>query len=369
MVIGVPREIKKDEARVAITPEGARAARIHGHEVLIEASAGIGSGITDEEYKSAGAKVMRTAAEVWKTADMVVKVKEPLTEEFEFLRSNLILFTYLHLAAVRDITEMLIAKGTTSIGYETIELDDGSLPLLVPMSEIAGRLAVQVGSWALEAPNGGSGILLSGVSGVAPANVLILGAGTAGQNAIRIAAGMGANVVVVDINPNKLRYIDDIYRGGLTTLIGNAANIEAELAKADLVIGAVLLTGAKAPKLIKREHLKTMRPGSVLVDVSIDQGGIAETSRPTTHTDPVYVIDGVVHYCVANMPGAVPRTSTAALTNVTLPYLLSIADHGPIEAAKRDPALARGFNTYKGALTHPGVAEAFDLPLSELPLE
>ncbi len=368
MVIGIPREIKKDEARVAITPEGVKAARIHGHEVLIEASAGVGSGITDEEYKAAGAKVIRTAEEVWKTSDMIVKVKEPLSEEFDFLRDDLILFTYLHLAAVRPLTEALLASGTMAIGYETIELADGSLPLLVPMSEVAGRLSVQVGSWALEAPNGGSGILLSGVTGVAPANVLVLGAGTAGQNAIRIAAGMGACVVVVDINPNKLRYLDDIYRGGIITLIGNEANIESELAKADLVIGAVLLTGAKAPKIIKREHLQLMKPGSVIVDVSIDQGGIAETSRPTTHTDPVYVIDGVVHYCVANMPGAVPRTSTAALTNATMPYMLAIADKGPLEAAKHDAALAKGFNTYRGKLTVPGVAEAFELPLDELPL-
>ena len=368
MVIGVPREIKKDEARVAVTPEGVKAARIHGHEVLVEALAGIGSGFTDEDYKTAGAKVIRTAEEVWKTAEMIVKVKEPIEEEYKYLRDDLILFTYLHLAAVKPLTEALLAAKTAAISYETIELEDGSLPLLAPMSEVAGRLSVQVGSWALQAPNGGRGVLLGGVPGVAPANVLILGAGTAGQNALRIAVGMGGRVVVVDLNPNKLRYLDDIYGGSITTLIGNAANLEEELARADLVIGAVLLTGAKAPKLIKREHLKMMKPGSVIVDVSIDQGGIAETSRPTTHTDPVYVIDGVVHYCVANMPGAVPRTSTAALTNVTLPYLLSLADNGAIEAAKQDPALAKGFNTYQGKLTVPGVAEAFNMPLDELPL-
>ena len=368
MVIGVPREIKKDEARVAITPEGVKAARIHGHEVLVEALAGIGSGFTDEDYKTAGAKVIRTAEEVWKTAEMIVKVKEPIEEEYKYLREDMILFTYLHLAAVKPLTEVLLAAKTAAISYETIELEDGSLPLLAPMSEVAGRLSVQVGSWALQAPNGGRGVLLGGVPGVAPANVLILGAGTAGQNALRIAVGMGGRVVVVDLNPNKLRYLDDIYGGSITTLIGNAANLEEELSRADLVIGAVLLIGAKAPKLVKREHLKMMKPGSVIVDVSIDQGGIAETSRPTTHTDPVYVIDGVVHYCVANMPGAVPRTSTAALTNVPLPYVLELADHGAIEAAKQDPALAKGFNTYKGKLTVPGVAEAFGLTLDELPL-
>jgi alanine dehydrogenase len=368
MVIGAPREIKKDEARVAITPEGVKAARIHGHEVLIETLAGIGSGFTDEDYKIAGAKVVRTAEEVWTTAEMIVRVKEPLEGEFKYLREDLILFTYLHLAAVRPLTETLLAAKMSAISYETIELEDGSLPLLAPMSEVAGRLSVQVGSWALQAPNGGRGVLLGGVPGVAPANVLILGAGTVGQNALRAAVGMGGRVVVVDINPNKLRYLDDIYRGSVTTLIGNAANLEEELSRADLVIGAVLLTGAKAPKLIKREHLKRMKPGSVIVDVSIDQGGIAETSRPTTHTDPVYVIDGVIHYCVANMPGAVPRTSTAALTNATLPYLLSLADHGALEAARLNQALAKGFNTYQGKLTVPGVAAAFGLPLHELPL-
>jgi alanine dehydrogenase len=359
MIIGIPREIKSKEARVAMTPEGVKAARIHGHRVLIEASAGVGSKFPE---------IVKEARDVWNQAQMVVKVKEPLPGEYPLLRDGLVLFTYLHLAADRPLTESLLERGVTGIGYETIELTDGSLPLLIPMSEVAGRLSVQVGTWALEAPNGGKGILLSGVSGVAPGRVLVLGAGTAGKNAIRIAMGMGARVVVIDVDPVKLRYLDDIYHGRLTTLIGNVANIEEELVRADMVIGAVLLAGAKAPKLIKREHLKKMREGSVIVDVSIDQGGIAETSKPTTHGDPVFVVDGVVHYCVANMPGAVPVTSTAALTNATLPYILQVADRGPLEAARENPALAKGFNTHEGKVTHPGVADAFGLSLGELPL-
>ncbi len=368
MIIGIPREIKSNEARVAMTPEGVKAAHIHGHEVIVETSAGALSGFPDSAFERAGAKILRTADDVWAGADMVVKVKEPLREEFDRLRQGLILFTYLHLAAARELTEELMKRHVTAIGYETIELEDGSLPLLIPMSEVAGRLSVQVGTWALEAPNGGRGILLSGVTGVAPGRVLVLGAGTAGKNAIRIAMGMGARVVVIDIDPVKLRYLDDIYHGGLTTLIGNVANIEKELEQADMVIGAVLLAGAKAPRLIKREHLSRMKKGSVIVDVSIDQGGIAETSKPTTHADPVFVVDGVVHYCVANMPGAVPVTSTAALTNATLPYILELADLTPLEAARRSPALAKGFNTYNGELTCEGVADAFSMPLGHLPL-
>ncbi len=368
MRIGIPKEIKSNEARVAMTPEGVRAARIHNHDVLVETSAGTGSGFPDAQYKAAGAVIVPTAAEIWEKSEMVVKVKEPLSTEFKHLREDLILFTYLHLAADRPQTDELLNRRVTAISYETIELPDGSLPLLIPMSEVAGRLSVQVGTWALEAPNGGRGILLSGVTGVAPGRVLVLGAGTAGKNAIRIAMGMGARVVVIDIDPVKLRYLDDIYHGRLTTLIGNAANTEEELEKADMVIGAVLLAGAKAPKLIKREHLKKMKKGSVIVDVSIDQGGIAETSKPTTHDDPVFVVDGVVHYCVANMPGAVPVTSTAALTNATLPYVLQVADLTPFGAAKKSEALAKGFNTYDGKLTCPGVAEAFGLPLAKLPL-
>jgi alanine dehydrogenase len=336
--------------------------------VLVETSAGALSGFPDSAYEHAGAKILGTADEVWGGAEMVVKVKEPLPDEFGRLREGLVLFTYLHLAAARELTEELMKSGVTGISYETIELDDGSLPLLIPMSEVAGRLSVQVGSWALEAPNGGRGVLLSGVSGVAPGRVLVLGAGTAGKNAIRIAMGMGARVVVIDIDSVKLRYLDDIYHGRLTTLVGNAANIEQELGQADMVIGAVLLAGAKAPRLIKRGHLNQMKKGSVIVDVSIDQGGIAETSKPTTHADPVFVVDGVVHYCVANMPGAVPVTSTAALTNATLPYILEIADLTPLEAAKRSPALAKGFNTYDGALTCEGVADAFSMQLGHLPL-
>ena len=369
MIIGVPREVKEKEARVAMTPEGVKAARIHGHEVLVETLAGDGSGFPDQRYESAGARVLASPDEVWEKAEVIVKVKEPLKSEYGFLRNGLTLFTYLHLAAARELTEVLLERRVTGIGYETIELVDGSLPLLIPMSEVAGRLAVQMGSWSLEAPNGGRGILLSGVSGVSPGRVLVLGAGTVGKNAVRIANGIGARVVVIDRDPNKLRYLDDIYHGQIVTLIGNEANVESELERADLVIGAILLPGAKAPKIIKRGHLSRMKPGSVIVDVSIDQGGIAETSRPTTHDNPTYVVDGVVHYCVANMPGAVPGTSTAALTNATLPYLLELVDLQPFEAARRNRALAKGFNTYDGKLTHRGVAEAFDLPLSELPLD
>jgi len=368
MRIGIPREIKSNEARVAMTPEGVRAARIHGHEVSVETSAGAGSGFPDAEYKAAGAVIVQAAADIWEKSEMVVKVKEPLSSEYRLLRDGLILFTYLHLAADRPLTDELLKRRVMGISYETIELADGSLPLLIPMSEVAGRLSVQVGTWALEAPNGGRGILLSGVTGVAPGRVLVLGAGTAGKNAIRIAMGMGARVVVIDIDPVKLRYLDDIYHGRLTTLIGNAANTEEELEKADMVIGAVLLAGAKAPKLIRREHLKKMKKGSVIVDVSIDQGGIAETSKPTTHADPIFVVDGVVHYCVANMPGAVPVTSTAALTNATLPYVLQIADLTPFGAAKKSAALAKGFNTCNGSVTCPGVADAFGFPLGTLPI-
>ena len=369
MIIGVPRETKANEARVAMTPEGVRAARLHGHEVLVQRAAGVGSGFPDTDYTDAGAKLLAAGSEVWGNAEIVVKVKEPLPDEYKFLRDGLIVFTYLHLAADRTLTDELLERRVTGIGYETIELSDGSLPLLMPMSEVAGRLAVQMGSWSLEAPNGGAGILLPGVSGVSPGRVLVLGAGTVGKNAIRVAMGIGARVVVIDRDPNKLRYLDDIYHGRLVTLVANIATIEAELEQADLVIGAVLLPGAKAPKIIKREHLNRMKPGSVIVDVSIDQGGIAETSKPTTHENPTYVVDSVVHYCVANMPGAVPKTSTAALTNATLPYVLELADLEPLEAAKRSPALSRGFNTYQGALTHPGVAEAFGLSLAQLPLD
>jgi len=369
MIIGVPRETKSNEARVAMTPEGVRAAVLHGHEVLVEQAAGLGSGFPDGQYEEAGAKIVLEASEVWGNAEMIVKVKEPLETEFGFLREDLIVFTYLHLAADRPLTDALLERKVVGIGYETIELSDGSLPLLIPMSEVAGRLAVQMGSWSLEKPNGGAGILLPGVSGVAPGRVLVLGAGTVGKNATRVAMGIGARVVVIDKDPNKLRYLDDIHHGRLVTLVANIATMEYELNHADLVIGAVLLPGAKAPRLIKREHLKTMKPGSVIVDVSIDQGGVAETSKPTTHEDPIYVVDDIVHYCVANMPGAVPKTSTAALTNATLPYVLELADLSPLEAARRSPALTRGFNTFKGSLTHPGVAEAFGLSLAELPLD
>jgi alanine dehydrogenase len=360
MRIGVPREIKAEEQRVALTPSGVAALRSHGHEVIVERRAGLGSGLADQEYRRAGA-VMAGAADVWRRAEMILKVKEPLPVEYAYLRPDLILFTYLHLASNRRLTRELLRSGVTGIAYETIQLEDGSLPLLAPMSEIAGRLAVQVGAWCLQAQNGGSGVLLSGASGVRPAKVVVLGAGIAGSNACQIAAGMGAHVSVIERNPNRLRYLHDILGGHLTTLMSNRANIEAEVRSADLVIGTVLIAGAKAPRLITRRMVRSMRPGSAIVDVSIDQGGCVETSRPTTHRHPVYIEERVVHYAVTNMPGAVPHTSTFALTNATFQYALALADRGLAAALREDPPLRRGVNVLRGHVTHAGVAEAFGL--------
>lgn len=362
MIIGVPREIKTEENRVAVTPTGVAAFVGRNHKVLVEKGAGAGSGLSDRAYESAGATLVESAQEVWQQADMIMKVKEPQESEYRFLRDGLILFTYLHLAANESVTRALLERKVTAIGYETIQLDDGSLPLLAPMSEIAGRLSIQVGAWCLQAENGGRGILIGGASGVRPAKVVILGAGMSGSAACQVAAGMGAYVSILDINPSKLRYVHDILGGHVTTLMSNRANVEEEVVDADLVIGAVLIPGAQAPKLISRSLMRRMKPGAAFVDISIDQGGCAETSRPTTHLEPIYLEEGVVHYCVTNMPAIVPNTSTFALTNSTLSYGLEIANRGFPQALARNKALARGLNTFAGKITHEGVANAFGLP-------
>jgi alanine dehydrogenase len=363
MRVGVPTEITPEESRVAMTPSGVAALVARGHEVLVERGAGRGSRIDDEAYAAAGA-ILATPADVWERSEMIVKVKEPLTSERAHLRPDLILFCYLHLAAHEDLTRLLLERRVRAVAYETIQLDDGALPLLAPMSEVAGRLAIQAGSWCLEANNGGRGVLLSGVAGVRPGKVVILGAGISGTSACQVAVGLGAHVSILDIAPARLRYVHDILGGHVTTVMSNRANVEEEVASADLVIGAVLIPGAKAPKLLSRSLLHSMRPGSALVDVSIDQGGCAETSRPTPHHNPIYVDEGIVHYCVANMPGVVPHTSTYALTNATLSYALMLADRGFADAVAGDAALARGVNVADGAVRHPGVATAFDLPLA-----
>jgi alanine dehydrogenase len=362
MIVGIPKEIKAEENRVAITPAGVSALVAHGHAVVIERRAGEGSGLLDAEYRNAGAAVVGSARAVWQRAEMIVKVKEPLPSEYRHLREGLIVFTYLHLAANRQLTRTLCVKKVHAIGYETIQLDDGSLPLLAPMSEVAGRLSIQVGAWCLQKPNGGAGILLGGASGVRPANVVIIGAGIAGANACQIAAGVGAHVSIIDLNPAKLRYLHDILGGHITTVMSNHANIEEEVSGADLVIGSVLIAGAKAPHLVTRKMVRAMKPGAAIVDISIDQGGCFETSRPTTLDDPIYVADRVVHYCVTNMPAIVPRTSTFALTNATLSYALELADKGLSRSLRENPRLRRGVNVYHGHVTHSGVAAAFGMP-------
>ena len=362
MIIGVPKEIKTEENRVAVTPTGVAGFVARNHKVLIQKGAGLGSGLTDRAYESAGATMIETAEDVWQQADMIMKVKEPQVAEYPLLRPGLILFTYLHLAANESVTRALLDRKVTAIGYETIQLDDGSLPLLAPMSEIAGRLSIQVGAWCLQAENGGRGILLGGASGVRPAKVVILGAGMSGTAACQVATGMGAYVSILDINPSKLRYVHDILGGHLTTLMSNRANLEEEVIEADLVIGSVLIPGAQAPKLISRALVRRMKAGAAFIDIAIDQGGCAETSRPTTHREPIYVDEDVVHYCVTNMPAIVPNTSTYALTNSTLSYGLQLANRGFPQALARDKALAKGLNTYAGKITHEGVANAFNLP-------
>jgi alanine dehydrogenase len=362
MRLGVPREIKTDESRVAVTPSGVSALAAHGHRVRIESGAGRGSRISDDAYRAAGAEIVARAEDVWRDSELVLKVKEPIDEEYAFLRDGLVLFTYLHLAANGPLTRALIDSRARAVGYETVQLDDGSLPLLAPMSEVAGRLSIQVGAWCLQAENGGRGLLLGGASGVRPAKVVILGGGIAGANACKVAVGVGAHVSILDINPARLRYVYDILGGHVTTVMSNRANVEEEVVTADLVIGSVLIPGARAPRLVPRSLVRRMADGSAIVDISIDQGGCFETARPTTHHDPIYVEEGVVHYCVTNMPGIVPHTSTYALTNATLSYALAIADLG-LEAAARDSApLRRAINVYDGQVTHRGVAEAFGLP-------
>ena len=366
MIIGVPKEVKDHEARVGLVPSGVTALREAGHRVFVQAGAGSGSAIFDDEYEKAGALILPTAAEVWSKANLVVKVKEPQPSEYAFLRPELVLFTYLHLAPLPELTNRLVDAKVNAVAYETIREADGSLPLLTPMSEVAGRMAVQVGAQYLEAPNGGRGVLLGGVPGVAPANVVILGGGIVGHNSAKMALGMGARVAIIDKNLNRLRQIDDIFGGNVVTLASNVWTIGETLRQADLVIGAVLITGAAAPKLVRRKMLSTMKHGAVIVDVAIDQGGCIETSHATTHTDPVYVVDGVVHYCVSNMPAAVPHTSTFALTNATMPYLLELANRGLTKACSEHPAIREGVNTYAGHITYPAVAESLGLPCRDV---
>ncbi|GGS26115.1 alanine dehydrogenase [Actinokineospora fastidiosa] len=361
MKIAVPREIKNHEYRVALTPAGAHELTARGHEVVVEADAGAGSAISDEEYLAAGAKILPTADDVWAEGELVLKVKEPIAEEYPRLRAGQTLFTYLHLAADEPLTRALMASGTTAIAYETVQTANGTLPLLAPMSEVAGRLAPQVGAFALMRPSGGRGVLPGGVPGVLPAKVVVIGGGVAGINAATIALGMGAEVQVLDTNVDRLRQIDGQFNGRIRTVTSNRYAVEQLAREADLVIGAVLVPGAKAPKLISNALVAQMKPGSVLVDIAIDQGGCFEDSHATTHADPTYRVHDSVFYCVANMPGAVPRTSTFALTNVTLPYAVALADKGWQSALRADPALALGLNTHAGALTNTPVAEAHNI--------
>ncbi|ACO46789.1 alanine dehydrogenase [Deinococcus deserti] len=358
MHIGLPKEIKVKENRVALTPGGVATLVRRGHSVTVERGAGVGSGIQDTEYEAVGAR-MGSAAEAW-AAEMVVKVKEPIASEYGFLRDDLLLFTYLHLAADRPLTEALMQSGTTGVAYETVQLEDGSLPLLTPMSEVAGRLSVQAGAYHLQKPVGGRGVLLGGVPGVQAGHVVILGGGVVGTNAAKMAMGLGAKVTILDVSHRRLAYLDDVFFGKLTTMMSSEANIRTLLPETDLLIGGVLIPGAKAPHLITRDMLPLMQEGSVIVDVAVDQGGCVETIHATTHDDPTYVIDGVVHYGVANMPGAVPRTSTFALTNATFPYVLMLADQG-LNALKTNKALRLGLNTHQGKLTYAGVGEAFEM--------
>src|SRR5919198_933718 len=366
MIVGVPRELKDNEYRVALTPEGARELTHAGHRVLIERGAGRGSSLYEQRYERAGAEMADAAEDVWREADLILKVKEPIPSEYEHLREGQILFTYLHLAASKELTEILLHRKVSAVAYETVQLPDGRLPLLAPMSEVAGRMAPHVGARLQEKEYGGRGILMGGVSGVRPAKVLVLGAGMAGANAAWIAAGMEAEVIVVDKNLDKLRFIDQVHKGRILTLMSDQLTLEQRVRETDVLIGSVLVPGARAPKLVSEEMVGSMRPGSVIVDIAIDQGGCVETSRMTTHSDPTYVEHHVVHYCVGNMPGAVPNTSTYALTNVTLPYALTIATRGLEDAVREDPALALGVNAYAGALTNAGVGEAHGLPVTPL---
>lgn len=366
MIIGLPREIKDNENRVGLVPAGVRALTEHRHTVLVEAHAGEGSGISDAEYRDAGARLVPRAADVWKKAGMIVKVKEPLESEFKHMREGQMVFTYFHLAPMPKLTHALLNRKVTAVAYETIREADGSLPLLTPMSEVAGRMSIQLGAQYLEKINGGRGILLGGVPGVPPAQVVIMGGGIVGMNAAKMALGLGARVTILDKNLNQLRYIDDVFNGHVATLASNAHNVAESVKKADLLVGAVLIPGASAPKVVTRRMIREMKKGSVIVDVAVDQGGCIETTHPTTHSNPTFFVDGVLHYCVANMPGAVPRTATFALTNATLPYGLALANHGFIKAVKASPALREGVNTYRGFLTYEAVAKAQKLKYTPL---
>ncbi|MDH5605987.1 MAG: alanine dehydrogenase [Anaerolineae bacterium] len=369
MIIGVPKEIKDNEYRVALPPGGVKTLTLRGHQVLVQKDAGMGSGFTNEEYEQAGAKILPTAKEVWGQADMVMKVKEPRPEEYDFMHENLLLFTYLHLAAEPELTQALIDRKVPSVAYETVELPDRTLPLLTPMSEVAGRMSIQVGAHYLERANGGAGKLMGGVPGVRPAHVVIIGGGVVGTNAAKMALGMGAQVTVLDIDIERLRYLDDVLHGKFYTVASNPVNVAEATRVADLVVGGVLIPGARAPQLVTKEMISQMKPGSVIVDVAIDQGGCVETIKPTSHSNPTYLVDDVVHYGVTNMPGAVPRTSTYGLSNATLPYAIKLADMGLEAAVQQDVPLALGVNTYKGKVTYQAVAEAFDkeyTPLADL---
>ena len=366
MMIGVPKEIKDHEYRVSVTPEGVRALVQAGQEVVVEPSAGVGSGYSDEEYRHAGAKIADSKEQVFRQASLIVKVKEPQLSECPLFRPGQVLFTYLHLASLPELTKALLEAKITAIAYETIEAKDGTLPMLKPMSEIAGRMSVQVGARYLEKTQGGRGLLLAGVPGVEPAKVVVLGAGVVGSAATRIAVGMGAQVTVINLDVERLRYLDDVYKGRIVTRASTQAAIEESVVGADLLIGAVLVPGSRAPKLVSRALVAKMKPGSVIVDVAVDQGGCIETTRPTTHSDPIYIVDGVLHYCVANMPGIVPQTATRALTNATLPYLLKLASFGADDAARADAGLAKGVNLFQGRVTCRGVADAHGLRFDPL---
>ena len=362
MIIGVPKEIKNNENRVALTPAGAMELSKRGHQVYVQATAGLGSGFQDDEYESAGAKILPTIEDVYGIAEMIIKVKEPIESEYKLIRADQLLFTYFHFASYEPLTQAMIDSGSVCLAYETVELEDRSLPLLVPMSEVAGRMSIQEGAKYLEKPMGGKGVLLGGVPGVAPANVVVLGGGIVGTEAAKMAAGLGANVSILDISLPRLRYLADTMPANVTTLYSNEYNIRKIITTADIIVGAVLIPGAKAPKLITRDMLKEMQPGTVLVDVAVDQGGCIETCTPTTHENPTFVIDDIVHYCVANMPGAVPYTSTIALTNATLPYAIQLADKGWEQACRDNHPLSLGLNVVKGKVVYKGVADAFDLP-------
>jgi alanine dehydrogenase len=357
MIVGVPREIKPGEQRVALTPAGAHSLVAAGHRVIVEASAGAGSGIRDDEYIAVGAE-LAGVDDVWQKAEMILKVKEPVPPEYQRMRPGQVLFTYLHLAPAPELTRALRNADVIAIAYETVQRPDGSLPLLTPMSEVAGRLAIQEGAFYLGRAHGGRGILLGGVPGVPPGNVVVVGAGTVGLNAVRMAVGLGADVSILDVNPDRLRTVDDLYHGRVVTIMSNAFNLQAVVRRADLLIGAVLVTGARAPVLVTAAMVATMKEGAVIVDVAVDQGGSVETIRPTTLLDPTYVVSGVVHYGVANMPALVPRTSTFALANATLPYVLDLAGRGPREAVRANAALARGVNVWRGRVVHPAVASS-----------